>query len=57
MIGLLVFIGFCALAYWVCVQLSMPQPFLNIVLVILVVACVIASLTAFGLASGLPSLR
>lgn len=59
MIELIVFLGILSLIYWVCQTLGVPQPFLKIILVVLVVIGVITVLNAFGLSTGVnfPTLR
>lgn len=57
MISLIVFVGLCGLMYWICATLGVPQPWLKIIMVILVIVAILAVLDAFGLGTGLPSLR
>lgn len=57
MISLIVTICLCALAYWICMTLGVPQPFLKIILVVLVVIAVFACLQAFGLMGNFPMLK
>lgn len=57
MISLIVFIGLCGLAYWVAQALGTPQPFLKIIMVVLVVAAILAVLHAFGFPTDLPLLN
>jgi hypothetical protein len=56
-IGLIVTICLLGLVYWVCSELGVPQPFLKIILVVLVVVAVLAALNAFGLGTGLGTLK
>lgn len=53
MISLIITLALLGLVYWVCSTLGVPQPFLKIILVVLVVFAILAVLNAFGFATGL----
>ena len=57
MISLIISIGVLALIYWIDTVIPVPQPFLRIILVVLVIVAVLTVLSAFRIATGLPSLR
>jgi hypothetical protein len=52
MISLIVSICILGLIYWVC-TLIVPQPFLKIIMVVLVVIAILMILKAFGIYSGI----
>lgn len=53
MISLIVSIALLGLVYWICSTLGVPQPFLRIILVVLVVCAVLTVLNAFGFNTGI----
>lgn len=53
MISTLLFIAFCGFLYWVALTLGVPQPWLKIIMVLLVLAAVVSVLNYFGVSTGL----
>ncbi len=57
MISLIITLAVLGLIYWICATLGVPQPFLKIILVVLVVVALITVLNAFGYSTGVHTLR
>jgi len=57
MIGLLIKVALCGFLYWVAQTVGVPQPWIKIIMVVLVLVAVLLVLSAFGIATGLPMLR
>lgn len=53
MIAVIFGIAFCAFLYWVCVTLGMPQPWLKITMVFLVIVALGIVLNYFGFNTGM----
>lgn len=57
MIGLLIQVALCGFLYWVATIIGVPQPWLKIIMVVLIIVAVLTVLSAFGVSTGLPTLR
>ena len=57
MIILLIKVAVCGFLYWVAQTCGVPQPWLKIIMVVLVLVAVLMVLSAFGINTGLPVLR
>lgn len=57
MIPLLIKIGVCGLLYWIAAFVGVPQPWLRIIMVVLVIVAVLTVLSAFGIETGIPQLH
>lgn len=52
MLALVVFLALLGGIYWLCTFIGIPQPFLKIILVVLVVIAILLVLQAFGIVTG-----
>lgn len=57
MISLIVFIVVLGLIYWAVSLIPLPDPFPTVVKVLFIIIAVIAVLNAFGISTGLPTLK